>query len=234
MAIDSKTKTTTTNTDTADTTTTERPLARSLTRSYTTVFMHAEPGMDWHTRYLNMSPGASLALGGALGAVLSAAAVSPIVTVIDLSIVRASVDPSATGGLFGALRRTTADLWGGRLAWGRPLRLLFGVYGGTYLVANETMCFSALNGIDSKVPTAAAAAAFNVAAIAWKVSKIHGLKKKLPPTGLHWMDGAKRSPPSFPSTHTHTRTTASTGCSRRAGPRRCPSRATASWRCATG
>jgi hypothetical protein len=144
-------------------------LSRSLTRSYSTVtIMASEPSMDWHKLpRVSLSPHTSLTLGGAAGAAMATASVAPIVTVIDLSIVRAQMDPRV-GGLRGALRHTARDLWAGRLAWGRPLQLMTFVYGGTYLVANEVQVACTLQGIDYFAPTAAAASAFNIAAIAWK------------------------------------------------------------------
>lgn len=149
----------------------KRPLARSLTRSYSTVtIMASEPSSHcWHKLpAVTLNPHTSLALGGLAGAAMATAAVSPLVTVIDLGIVRAQADKSA-GGLFGALRLTTRDLWAGRLAYGRPLGLLTFVYGGTYLIANETQVACTQMGVDHKVPTAVAASTFNIAAIAYKV-----------------------------------------------------------------
>lgn len=154
----------------------KRTLARSLTRSYSvpTIFA-SEPTVDWHkTPRLHLDPTTSLALGGVAGAAMATAAVAPCVTVVDLAIVRAQADKAA-GGLFGALRLTARDLRAGTLGFGRPLGLLTFVYGGTYLIANETQVACARSGIDHKVPTAVAASTFNVAAIAWKVRPVVGL-----------------------------------------------------------
>lgn len=148
----------------------KRPLARSLTRSYSTVtIMASEPSLDWHKLpRISLHPTTSLALGGAAGAAMATAAVAPIVTFIDLGIVRAQADKQG-GGLLGGLRLTAHDLWAGRLRYSRPLGLLTFVYGGTYMVANETQVACASAGVDPRVPTAVAASTFNVAAIAYKV-----------------------------------------------------------------
>lgn len=143
---------------------------RGLARSWSIVTVFAsEPTMAWHRLPgLRLHPHTSLALGGLAGAVGATAAVAPILTVIDLSIARAAVDPKVNG-LFSALRHTVTDLRAGRLAFFQPLKLMTVVYFGTYIVANETHVTCTNLGLDYKAPTALAAGAFNVAAIAWKV-----------------------------------------------------------------
>lgn len=125
--------------------------------------------MPWHrVPDLRLHPHTSLALGGLAGAMGATAAVAPILTVIDMSIARAQVDPKL-GGLWGALRHTVRELRAGKLAFARPLGLMTVVYGGTYIIANETHVTCTNMGVDYKVPTALAAATFNIAAIQWKV-----------------------------------------------------------------
>lgn len=154
----------------------EHKLPLPLERSWSTIV--SEPTMPWHRLPgLHLHPHTSLALGGLAGAIGATAAVAPILTVIDLSIVRAQVEPKL-GGLFGALRHTVQDLRAGRLAFARPLGLLTVVYFGTYIVANETHVTATNMGVDYKVPTALAAATFNIAAIQWKVSGLSSFDLK--------------------------------------------------------
>ncbi|TFJ84575.1 hypothetical protein NSK_004040 [Nannochloropsis salina CCMP1776] len=120
---------------------------------------------------------AQVALGQTAAAVIASSVVSPAMTVIDLSIIRAQFNKSSMGS---ALRSTTSDLLSGRMRWNPALSIMSTVYTSTYMTANYTSALCQELGIDYKIPTAVATSLVNITAIAYKDREFARMCSKAP------------------------------------------------------
>ena len=97
--------------------------------------------------------------------IVSALVVSPVMTIIDKSIIKSQFLKEP---LRKSMMDTTVKLFQGSLPWNPALNIMTGVYASTYLTANitHTVCKNA--NIDYKIPTAVCTSAVNIVAIAYK------------------------------------------------------------------
>lgn len=98
-------------------------------------------------------------------ALISSATVSPIMTIIDTSIIKSQFQKV---GLVQACTDTIKDYTNGTIKFKRPLGIMTMVYGSTYATANLTELMCHKIGIDYRIPTLVATSIANVSSIAYK------------------------------------------------------------------
>jgi hypothetical protein len=114
-------------------------------------------------------------------ALISSAIVSPIMTILDTSIIRSQMTKH---GFIRSYSNTIRDYAKGVISFRRPFFVMNGVYGSTYATANLTELFCKKNGMDHKIPTFALTSIVNILTIAYKdkeYSKIFDQKKNIFP-----------------------------------------------------
>lgn len=98
-------------------------------------------------------------------AAVSALTVAPVMTAIDTAIMRSQTMHVSFVNAF----KQTLRAYGTReMCYVRPLRVMAGVYGATYLTANTVDSLCRARGIDAHMPTFVCTSLVNIAAIAYK------------------------------------------------------------------
>lgn len=99
---------------------------------------------ELHVPNIGLSHPANATLGAVTAAVVAGSLVSPMITVLDLAIVRSQFDHIGVGT---AVKRTASDLYTGRASWNPALRIMGGVYLSTYMAANGTEAWCTVSGV---------------------------------------------------------------------------------------
>ncbi|EWM23584.1 hypothetical protein Naga_100266g4 [Nannochloropsis gaditana] len=130
---------------------------------------------ELHVPNIGLSHPANATLGAITAAVVAGSLVSPMITVLDLAIVRSQFDHIGVGT---AVKRTASDLYTGRASWNPALRIMGGVYLSTYMAANGTEAWCTENGIDYKIPTAVTTSLVNIVGVSLKDRAFARMMKK--------------------------------------------------------
>ncbi|GAB5033752.1 Hypothetical protein NocV09_01500670 [Nannochloropsis oceanica] len=132
---------------------------------------------ELHLPKTGLSHPANAALGATTSAIVAASIVSPMITIIDLAIMKSQVEKIGVGQ---AVKKTAGDLIAGRAKWFPATKIMGGVYFSTYMAANGTEAWCMENGIDYKIPTAIATSVTNIVGVAAKDQAFARMMSKAP------------------------------------------------------